>query len=184
MQIIETPLAGLLLIEPRVFGDERGYFFESYNRDVFAAQGITEEFIQDNESLSDRGVVRGLHFQEPPKAQGKLVRVQRGKVWDVAVDIRKGSPTYGQYYGVELSGENKRMLWIPPGFAHGFATLENGTVFLYKCTDTYSPEHEGSVLWNDPLLAIDWNVDVPILSAKDQDGPAFADFNSPFIYEK
>ena len=113
MQIIETPLAGLLLIEPRVFGDDRGYFFESYNRDVLANQGITGDFVQDNESLSDRGVVRGLHFQVPPKDQGKLVRVQRGKVWDVAVDIRRGSPTYGKHYGAELSGENKRMLWIP-----------------------------------------------------------------------
>jgi len=184
MQIIETPLAGLLLIEPRVFGDSRGYFFESYNREVFAAQGITGEFVQDNESLSNRGVVRGLHFQAPPKAQGKLVRVQRGKVWDVAVDIRKGSPTYGEHYGVELSGENKRMLWIPPGFAHGFATLENCTVFLYKCTDTYSPEHEGSVLWNDDSLSIDWKIDAPILSAKDQVGKAFTTFNSPFTYEK
>ena len=183
MQIIETPLAGLLLIEPRVFGDDRGYFFESYNRDVLANQGITGDFVQDNESLSDRGVLRGLHFQVPPKDQGKLVRVQRGKVWDVAVDIRRGSPTYGKHYGAELSGENKRMLWIPPGFAHGFATLEDGTVFLYKCTDSYSPEHEGSILWDDATLAIDWKIDRPILSAKDQEGPAFTDFNSPFSYE-
>ena len=180
MQIIETPLAGLLLIEPRVFGDERGYFFESYNRDVFAAQGITEEFIQDNESLSDRGVVRGLHFQAPPKAQGKLVRVQRGKVWDVAVDIRKGSPTYGQYYGVELSGENKRMLWIPPGFAHGFVALQDNTVFFYKCTNIYNKESEGSILWNDPTLNIDWNITDPVLTEKDMNSPRFKDFISPF----
>src|SRR5210317_1537176 len=184
MQIIETPLAGLLLIEPRVFGDERGYFFESYNRDVFAAQGITEEFIQDNESLSDRGVVRGLHFQAPPKAQGKLVRVQRGSVLDVAVDIRVGSPTYGKHHSVILSGENKKMLWIPPGFAHGFATLEDHTVFLYKCTDTYSPEHEGSIQWNDEDLGIDWGIQQPQLSAKDATSLAFGTFNSPFIYEK
>ena len=182
MKILPTPLLDLFEIEPRVFGDERGYFFESYSAQLFKAAGIQADFVQDNESYSNAGVVRGLHFQVPTKAQGKLVRVQRGKVLDVAVDIRKGSPTYGQHHAVELSGENKKMLWIPPGFAHGFATLEDGTVFLYKCTDTYSPEYEGSILWSDETLKIDWKVISPKLSEKDQKGPNFAEFDSPFIY--
>lgn len=184
MKFVPTPIPDLFVIEPRVFGDHRGYFFESYSAEHFKSAGIAADFVQDNESFSGKGVVRGLHFQAPPKAQGKLVRVQRGRVLDVAVDIRKGSPTYGQHYSIELSEENKKMMWIPPGFAHGFATLEDDTVFLYKCTDTYSPEHEGSVLWNDPALEIDWRVSEPKLSAKDEVGPLLKDFSSPFTYEK
>lgn len=184
MHIIETTLPEVLIIEPAVYGDSRGYFFESYNHARFEQAGVAHNFVQDNESLSQAGVVRGLHFQAPPYAQGKLVRVQRGKVLDVAVDIRKGSPTYGEHVAVELSGENKKMMWIPPGFAHGFATLENDTVFLYKCTDIYHPEAEGSLLWNDPALGIDWKVDAPLLSEKDKTGPTLESFNSPFTYEK
>ena len=183
MKLLETPIPDLFILEPKVFGDHRGYFFESFNKEVFDAKGIPADFIQDNESFSAAGVVRGLHFQAPPKAQGKLVRVQRGRVLDVAVDIRKGSPTYGQHFAMELSGENKKMLWIPPGFAHGFATLEDDTVFLYKCTNTYSPEHEGSILWNDSTLNINWGVNEPKLSAKDTVGPTFAEFESPFTYD-
>ena len=183
MKLLPTHLPGLYIVEPRVFGDHRGYFFESYSKAFFEQAGIHADFVQDNESYSSAGVVRGLHFQAPDKAQGKLVRVQKGKVLDVAVDIRKGSPTYGEHFSIELSGENKKMLWIPPGFAHGFATLEDNTVFLYKCTDTYSPEHEGSILWNDKKLGIDWQVKSPKLSEKDQKGPNFVEFDSPFVYE-
>lgn len=183
MKLLPTHIPDLFVIEPRVFGDHRGYFFESYSKSVFTEAGIDAEFVQDNESFSSAGVVRGLHFQAPPKAQGKLVRVQAGRVLDVAVDIRKGSPTYGEHFSIELSGENKKMLWIPPGFAHGFATLEDDTVFLYKCTDTYSPEHEGSILWNDDNLGINWQVKSPKLSEKDQKGPNFVEFDSPFDYE-
>ena len=184
MKFVPTPIPDLFVIEPRVFGDHRGYFFESYSAEHFKKAGIHADFVQDNESFSGKGVVRGLHFQAPPKAQGKLVRVQKGRVLDVAVDIRKGSPTFGKHFSIELTGENKKMLWIPPGFAHGFATLEDDTVFLYKCTDTYSPEHEGSVLWNDPALGIDWGISDPKLSAKDEVGPLLKDFSSPFTYEK
>ena len=184
MKFIPTAIPDLFEIEPRVFGDHRGYFFESFNTESFINQGINVDFVQDNESLSNAGVVRGLHFQAPPKAQGKLVRVQKGSVLDVAVDLRVGSPTYGQHHSVILSGENKKMLWIPEGFAHGFATLEDQTVFLYKCTDTYSPEHEGSIQWNDEDLGIQWGVEDPQLSAKDASGPAFKTFTSPFRYEK
>lgn len=183
MKLLPTHIPDLFVIEPRVFGDHRGYFFESYSKSVFEQAGIEAEFVQDNESFSSAGVVRGLHFQAPPKAQGKLVRVQKGRVLDVVVDIRKGSPTYGEHFAIELSGENKKMLWIPPGFAHGFATLEDDTVFLYKCTDTYSPEHEGSILWNDDNLGINWQVKSPKLSEKDQKGPKFVEFDSPFDYE-
>lgn len=184
MKFIPTPIPDLCIVQPNVFGDERGYFFESFNKSHFTNAGIDAEFIQDNESLSSRGVVRGLHFQSPPTAQGKLVRVQKGRVLDIALDIRKGSPTYGEHFSIELNSVNKTMLWIPPGFAHGFATLEDDTVFLYKCTNTYSPEHEGNILWNDPALAIDWGVHHPKLSKKDEEGPLLKDFNSPFTYEK
>ncbi len=182
MKIIETPIPGLLEIEPSVFGDERGYFFESYNKKAFADIGITDEFVQDNQSLSARGVLRGLHFQNPPYAQGKLVRVIRGAVIDVALDIRSGSPTYGQHYAVELSGSNKKMFWVPPGFAHGFATLEDDTIFAYKCTNTYNKESEGSVLWNDPELAIDWGLKNPSLSEKDKLAPPLSQLRSKFYY--
>jgi len=178
-----TPISGLLVLHPRVFEDERGHFFESYNRDVLAELGIAETFVQDNQSLSQKGVLRGLHFQAPPFAQGKLVRVVTGRVYDVALDIRVGSPTYGQHYGIELSGANKTQFWIPPGFAHGFVTLEDHTLFAYKCTAGYSKISEGSVRWNDPQLGIDWGLEQTLLSEKDQLAPLFHELKSPFTFE-
>lgn len=170
MKIIETKIPSLLIIEPKVFADERGFFFESYNEKVFnEATGISPRFVQDNHSKSVKGVLRGLHYQLPPRAQGKLVRVVQGEVFDVAVDIRQGSPTYGQWVGEILSADNKKQLWIPPGFAHGFLTLSNTAEFLYKTTDTWSPENERSIIWNDATLNIDWPLDglAPQLAAKD-----------------
>ena len=178
MQTIETGIAGLLILEPRVFGDARGFFYESYNRQVFAAAtGLDIDFVQDNHSRSSRGVLRGLHYQLAPHAQGKLVRVVHGAVLDVAVDIRPESPTCGQHVAVELSADNKRMLWIPPGFAHGFLTLSETAEFLYKTTDYYVPAAERCIRWDDPQLAIDWSLGdvVPQLSVKDQQGMAYAD---------
>ena len=182
MKIIKTPIPELIEIDPLVFGDERGYFYESYNKQKFADIGITDEFVQDNQSFSAKHVLRGLHFQNPPFAQGKLVRVIRGAVLDVAVDIRIGSPTYGQHHKVVLTGRDKRMFWIPPGFAHGFVTLEDDTIFVYKCTSLYDKESEGSILWNDPQLNIDWGVDNPSLSEKDKVAPAFGELRSKFYY--
>lgn len=182
MTFTETKIPGLLEIDPQVFGDERGYFFESYSKEKFLAAGLDLDFVQDNQSLSNRGVLRGLHFQEPPYAQGKLVRVIQGAVLDVAVDIRKGSPTYGQHHRIELTGENKKMFWVPPGFAHGFVTLEDGTIFSYKCTGPYHRESEGAVLWNDPELQIDWQVEDPILSDKDRQAAPLSALNSKFRY--
>ncbi|WP_417588568.1 dTDP-4-dehydrorhamnose 3,5-epimerase [Owenweeksia hongkongensis] len=182
MKIIETPIPGLLEIEPTIFGDDRGYFYESYNKDAFHKAGITAEFVQDNQSLSSKGVLRGLHFQNPPHAQGKLVRVIAGAVLDVALDIRVGSPTYGQHHKVELTGENKKMFWVPPGFAHGFLTLKDDTIFAYKCTALYNKESEGAVLWNDPQLNINWNIDAPLVSEKDQEAPAFDKLKSQFQF--
>ena len=176
MQVTETKIPGLLIIEPKVFGDERGFFFESYNEKAFnEATGVSPRFVQDNHSKSVKGVLRGLHYQLPPRAQGKLVRVVQGEVFDVAVDIRKGSPTYGQWVAELLSAENKKQLWIPPGFAHGFLTLSDTAEFLYKTTDTWSPEHERAIIWNDPTLNIDWPLDslVPQLAAKDAAAVAF-----------
>ena len=180
MEIIKTPLAGLLIIKPDVFEDDRGYFFESYNREKFRLYGIDETFVQDNESKSKRGVLRGLHFQNPPFAQGKLVRVMRGSVLDVAVDIRKGSSTYGKWSSIVLSGQNKWMYWIPVGFAHGFLTLEDDTIFFYKCTQVYNKESEGAIRWNDKELNIDWGVKEPVVSAKDEVAPGFREFVSRF----
>jgi dTDP-4-dehydrorhamnose 3,5-epimerase len=180
MNITKTKLDGLLIIDPRVFGDGRGYFFESFNARVFNDSGLPTEFRQDNESRSGRGVLRGLHFQEPPFEQGKLVRVARGAVMDVSVDIRKASPTYGQWAAFELSEQNKRMLWIPPGFAHGFAALEDDTVFIYKCTKVYNRDSENSIRWDDPELDIDWGIDDPIISEKDSRAPLFSELKSPF----
>ena len=177
MNVIETKIPGLLIIEPRVFGDERGFFFESYNEKVFnEATGISPRFVQDNHSKSVKGVLRGLHYQLPPKAQGKLVRVVQGEVFDVAVDIRKDSPTYGQWVGEVLSADNKKQLWIPPGFAHGFLTLSDTAEFLYKTTDYWSQEHERAILWNDATLNIDWPLNgmVPTLAAKDAAAVAFS----------
>jgi dTDP-4-dehydrorhamnose 3,5-epimerase len=171
MNVIQTPLPGVLLLEPRVFGDERGFFMESFNARLLAERaGITDTFVQDNHSRSARGVLRGLHYQiQHP--QGKLVRVVAGSVWDVAVDLRRSSPAFGKWFGVELSAENKRMVWVPPGFAHGFLVLSDSADFLYKTTDYWYPEHERSVLWNDPALAIGWPLQgEPVLSAKDRAG--------------
>ncbi len=180
MEIVKTKIPDLLIIKPNVFKDHRGYFFESYNKQTFLHNGIDQNFVQDNESKSAKGVLRGLHFQKPPFAQGKLVRVMHGAVLDVAVDLRKGSPTYGEWVSVELTADNKWMYWIPPGFAHGFVTLEDNTVFFYKCTNVYNKESEDSILWNDPDLNIDWKVDNPTLSEKDKSCPLFKDFVSPF----
>ena len=173
-------MEGLLIIKPQVFEDDRGYFFESFNQEKFLKAGLDLKFIQDNESKSKKGVLRGLHFQAPPFAQGKLVRVIRGSVLDVAVDIRRGSPTYGKWESVVLTGTNKWMYWVPAGFAHGFVTLEDDTVFFYKCTNVYNKASEGSVLWNDPDLNIDWGISDPVISEKDKVAPRFRDFVSPF----
>lgn len=180
MEIVTTPIADLKVIRPQVFHDERGYFFEPYNKQRYAEAGITEEFVQDNQSLSNKGAIRGLHFQAPPFAQGKLVRVVRGAVLDVVVDIRKGSPTYGMHYSLELNEDNKLLFWIPPGFAHGFATLHDNTIFEYKCTNVYNKASEGGILWNDSQLNISWGIGNPIISGKDQLLPSFAGFISPF----
>lgn len=180
MQVFSTRISGLYIIQPRVFEDSRGYFFESYNKDVFLRHGITTEFLQDNESLSHKGVLRGLHFQNPPHAQAKLVRVIRGSVMDVAVDIRKNSPTYGKHFSLELSALNKTMLYIPEGFAHGFLVLEDNTIFSYKCSRTYNKEAEDGIFWNDTDLNINWNIQNPILSEKDKIAKRFREFNSPF----
>ncbi len=176
MKLIPTKIADLVIIEPKVFGDDRGFFMESWNRKVFADLGLDLDFVQDNHSRSARGVLRGLHFQQP-NPQGKLVRVASGRVWDVAVDLRRSSPTYGQWAGVELSAANKRMFWVPPGFAHGFVSLEDGSDFIYKCTAFYDPASEHSLLWNDPALGIEWPLDgiEPQLSAKDKVGKPLAE---------
>ena len=170
MGVIKTEIEGVLIIEPKIFGDERGYFYESYNKERFAAEtGLDIDFVQDNQSKSCYGVLRGLHFQKPPHTQSKLVRVVKGAVLDVAVDIRRGSPTFGKHVAVELTEENHRQFFIPRGFAHGFAVLSDEAIFLYKCDNLYAPGAEGSIIWNDPDLAIDWRVpaDKIILSEKD-----------------
>ena len=173
MNVVRTLLPGVLLIEPKVFGDSRGFFLESYNRRRYAEAGIDAAFVQDNHSRSSRGVLRGLHYQVR-HPQGKLVSVVTGEVFDVAVDIRCGSPHFGKWYGCILSADNHLQLWIPPGFAHGFCTLSDSVDFLYKCTDYYLPEDEGGVLWSDPQLAIEWPIDAPVLSAKDAAYPTMA----------
>jgi dTDP-4-dehydrorhamnose 3,5-epimerase len=181
MIVERTPLEGVLVFTPRLFSDERGSFFESFNQLRFEeAVGTDVAFVQDNESVSHKNVLRGLHFQSPPMAQGKLVRVVQGSVIDVAVDLRKNSLTYGQHYKLILSSQNNKQLWIPPGFAHGFLSLEEATIFAYKCTNYYAPETEGTIQWNDPDLQIDWGIDVPIISTKDQDSILFRTFSSPF----
>ncbi len=176
MNVVETALPGVLIIEPRVFGDERGFFMETWNVAAFAAAGLDLAFVQDNHSRSQKGVLRGLHFQNPG-AQGKLVRVTNGAVFDVAVDLRQSSPTFGQWVGVELSAQNKRILWVPEGFAHGFLTLEDDTDFLYKCTAPYAPQSEFTLAWNDPAVGVDWPVGglEPIISEKDARGLSLAD---------
>ena len=182
MNFIETSIPGLLIVEPKVWKDDRGYFFESFNKKTFQEAGITADFVQDNQSLSNRGTLRGLHGQADPFAQGKLVRVIQGRVIDIAVDIRKNSPTYGQYVSLELSAENFKMFWVPPGFLHGFATLEDNTIFAYKVTNLYDKASEIGVRWNDPDLNIEWGLqsDEVILSDKDKVLPLFKDFTSPF----
>jgi dTDP-4-dehydrorhamnose 3,5-epimerase len=176
MELIATAIEGVFIIEPRVFGDDRGFFMESWNADSFAKAGLDIHFVQDNHSRSARGVLRGLHYQLPG-AQGKLVRVTRGAAFDVAVDIRKNSPTFGQWVGVELTGANKRMFWLPEGMAHGFLSLEDETDFLYKCTAPYQPQNEHSIRWDDPAIGIKWPIDglVPQLSAKDEAGKLLVD---------
>lgn len=183
MKAIPTAIEGVIIIEPSVFKDERGYFLETYNPLILSFLQAEGEFRQDNESYSSRRVLRGLHFQNPPYAQGKLVRAVTGAVLDVAVDIREGSPHYGKWVSVLLSSENKRMLWIPPGFAHGFVSLQDDTIFSYKCTAPYNRESEGSIRWNDPDLAIQWDVEAPIVSDKDGKAPLFREMISRFQYQ-
>ncbi|MXV49386.1 dTDP-4-dehydrorhamnose 3,5-epimerase [Pedobacter sp. HMF7647] len=182
MNFLETPIKDLLIIEPKIWKDDRGYFYESYNKKLFQEAGIEANFVQDNQSFSQKGTLRGLHAQANPFAQGKLVRVIQGKVIDVAVDIRKNSPTYGQHFSVELSGDNFKMFWVPPGFLHGFVTLEDNTIFTYKVTNLYDKASEIGVLWNDTDLNIDWGIalDEVILSEKDKLLSRFADLKSPF----
>lgn len=184
MIVNPSSLPGILVLEPPRFGDHRGFFSESYSRQRMAEHGITIDFVQDNHSLSrEVGTVRGLHFQSPPHAQAKLVRCGRGAFFDVAVDIRNGSPTYGQWVGEELSFENGKQLLVPEGFLHGFITLQPDTEIVYKCSDYYAPECDGAVRWDS--CGIDWNFDgTPILSEKDEAAPALADFDSPFVYEE
>lgn len=175
MNVIETPIEGCLIIEPRVFGDQRGFFLETYQLNRYREMaGIEQTFVQDNHSRSTKGVLRGLHFQKS-KPQGKLVRVVQGEVFDVAVDIRKHSSSFGKWYGVLLSGENKRQFWLPPGLAHGFLVLSDSVDFEYKCTDYYDPSDEGCIKWDDLSLAIDWPLDNPVISEKDQRGLPFAE---------
>jgi dTDP-4-dehydrorhamnose 3,5-epimerase len=180
MEIIETGIKDLVVIKPKVFRDDRGYFFESFNRSKLDVLGNDLEFVQDNQSLSQKDVLRGLHFQNPPYAQAKLVSVIQGSVLDVAVDIRKESPTYGKSFSIVLDGIDKNQLFIPVGFAHGFKTLENNTIFFYKCTNYYNKESEGCLLWNDPDLNINWDIENPMLSEKDKIGQLFDTFVSNF----
>lgn len=186
MKIEQTKLAGVLILTPRRFEDERGFFSESWNRKTLRAAGLElPEFVQDNHSLSHApGTLRGLHYQSPPHAQGKLVRCGRGRLYDVAVNVRRGSPTYGQWMGVELSFANGRQLWIPAGFLHGFVTCEVDTEIIYKCTDHYSPDCDGAVRWDSLELNIDWGLtSAPLLSPKDAEAQPFAEFDSPFVWE-
>lgn len=183
---IETKIKDLYIIEPKVFGDNRGYFMESYNKKAFEEAGLTMEFVQDNESRSKRGVLRGMHFQTK-HTQGKLVRVTEGEVYDVAVDLRKGSPTFGMWEGVLLTSENKRQFYVPEGFAHGFVVLSETATFNYKCTDFYSPEHDGGLLWNDEDVAVEWPLDgieEILLSEKDKNQKTFKELDLPFTYNK
>lgn len=174
----------IILVEPKVFADERGFFIEIYKRSDFANHGIKEYFVQDNHSRSSKDVLRGLHYQKDPKAQGKLVRCTSGRIFDVAVDIRKGSPTYGRWVGVELSSENNYMLYIPQGFAHGFVVLSDFAEMLYKCTEEYSAENERGIIWNDPDIKIKWPLKNPILSERDQKNPLLKNADNNFIYKR
>lgn len=174
MKITQTPLSGVLVLEPRIFKDDRGYFVETFQLQRYKDAGITLPFVQDNASHSVKGTLRGMHFQEP-NPQGKLVACLRGVIWDAVVDIRKGSPTFGKWFGVELSSETGRQIWVPPGFAHGFCVLSDRADVLYKCTDYYAPGAERSIVWNDPDVGIDWPVEAPLLSPKDATAPRLKD---------
>jgi dTDP-4-dehydrorhamnose 3,5-epimerase len=181
MNVVETPINGLYLIESKIFEDDRGYFFESYNINNFKKNGINTNFVQDNESNSSKDVLRGLHFQSPPYAQAKLVKVATGSILDVAVDIRKNSKTYGKYYSVILTRKNKKMLYIPEGFAHGFLALEDDTTVQYKCSNLYNKECDTSIIWNDSTINIDWGIhSEPTVSGKDKLGIRLVDLNTPF----
>jgi dTDP-4-dehydrorhamnose 3,5-epimerase len=184
MSFLPTGFSGLWVFSPNVFQDSRGYFFESYNESVFAGQGISCKFVQDNQSRSTYGVIRGLHYQLPPRAQTKLVRVVEGSIWDVAVDLRKGSPTYGKYFGVELSADNKKQLYVPIGFAHGFSVLSSEAVVLYKCDDFYHQPAEAGIRYDDPELAIEWKIpaDQQVVSEKDLRQPWFRECPKAFEY--
>lgn len=179
MTIEETFIKDVLILTPSVFSDNRGYFLESYNKKELASK-LTVEFVQDNESMSHKGVLRGLHFQKPPFSQGKLIRVITGSVLDVVVDLRKNSSTYGKHFKLILSSKNKKQVFVPEGFAHGFLVLENNTIFSYKCTNYYNKEAESSLLWNDPSLNINWEINNPIISQKDKNAKKFTNFISPF----
>jgi dTDP-4-dehydrorhamnose 3,5-epimerase len=180
MELLKTQIEGLLILKPQIFIDARGLFFESYNEKTFESLGILDKFVQDNQSLSQKGVIRGLHYQKPPFAQAKLVRVIKGAALDVAVDIRKNSPTYGKYFSILLTGENNVQFYLPSGFAHGFASLEDDTIFAYKCSNFYNKESEESIIYNDPILNIDWQTNKPIVNDKDRKAQSFVDFVSPF----
>ena len=184
MKVLKTAIEGLLIIEPTVFGDSRGYFFESFSQREFEEKVRKINFVQDNESMSSYGVMRGLHFQRPPFAQSKLVRCVKGKVLDVAVDIRKGSPTFGKYVAVELTEDNHRQLFVPRGFAHGFSVLSEEAIFQYKCDNLYAPQSEGAIAWNDPDINIDWQLPAEdvLLSAKDSAHPMLKDATDLFDY--
>ncbi|MCX7288914.1 MAG: dTDP-4-dehydrorhamnose 3,5-epimerase [Rhodobacterales bacterium] len=184
MLIEPTSLPDVLILTPRRFGDARGWFSETWNAERMAAAGLDLQWVQDNHSLSaEKGTVRGLHYQSPPRAQDKLVRCSRGAILDVAVDIRSGSPDYAKWVGVELSAENGRQLFVPKGFLHGFVTLTEGAEVQYKCTDTYSPENDGAVCWNDPAIGVDWGTGAPVLSEKDSRAPLLAEIGQPFRWE-
>jgi dTDP-4-dehydrorhamnose 3,5-epimerase len=172
----------VVLIEPQLLGDERGFFLEFYKRSDFVRAGIAEQFVQDNHSRSAKGVLRGLHYQKEPHAQGKLIRCLQGAIFDVAVDIRKGSPSYGKWVGWELTAENRQMLYVPPGFAHGFLTLSDSAEILYKCTDEYAPAHDRGIIWNDPDIAVRWETSAPLLSGKDRTHPRLRDADNDFRF--
>lgn len=180
MQLKETGFEGLLILQPKLFKDDRGAFYESWNANTFNSLNLNIQFVQDNQSVSHKNVLRGLHFQHSPHAQGKLVRVTQGKALDIVVDLRKESKTYKQHFKIELCSEKANMLWIPKGFAHGFVALENNTVFQYKCDAVYHPKSEDCLIWNDPELNIDWEVQNPIISDKDSEGKKFVDLNTSF----
>jgi dTDP-4-dehydrorhamnose 3,5-epimerase len=184
LKVTKTEIPGLLVVQPEVFNDSRGFFFESYNKKKYEEFGIPNEFVQDNISKSKKGTVRGLHYQVGEKAQGKLCQVIEGEVLDVAVDLRFNSPTFGKYFSLILNSQTKFQLWIPSGFAHGFSVLSDEAIFSYKCTNYYSKAHERAILFNDPVLKIDWNIERPIVSEKDLNAVKFKDIEMDFVYKK